>query len=60
MNAKKQEYRRTWKENKKQYDMANERKAKAPAVSLAEASRLAREMGMSYGQYMAFLRECGR
>lgn len=34
------------------------KKKPAPAMTLAEASRRAREMGMSYGEYMVHLREC--
>ncbi len=56
-SGKRELYNRTFREKQK---LRKQVSGKAPALSLAEVSRMARERGMTYGEYMVFLRECGR
>ena len=55
----KAKYMREYRLHMKALDRLYETEEKPkPSMSLAEVSRMAREKGMSYGQYMTFLREC--
>lgn len=51
----KREYRKALR-----YEPAVKPKKTAPTMTLTEASRQARERGMTYGQFMVWLKECGR
>ena len=50
-------YMRGYRESMAEYEKKYDPKTTTPSMSLSEASRRAREMGMTYGQYMTYLKE---